>query len=303
MYKKSYLDSNEINCLYIFDSVSYRYSSNTCTKMDSKTLMHSEFEDCFLFLSNYIDSFVYSSSDSLYNINDSQFGVYTQYSYPNKIIVKQNFTMGKRYLSSKEFYYNDVFTIPKHYSKIIYSNVVYHKNIPEEFENKINHELKKVNKLNSEIEKNKSDRKKSNFITYLTNPSKISFTPILRDEKLYSLDSLISSREYTMVYFWFEGCIPCKKIKPVVDSIFLQYSRLGLEIIGLNNMDKADIISKYDNYFYNYYDYTKNYNLLKCGYPTIVIINRNSEIIARLNGADYSDIEKMKRFLDSILSN
>ncbi|NUO01834.1 MAG: TlpA family protein disulfide reductase, partial [Saprospiraceae bacterium] len=90
-----------------------------------------------------------------------------------------------------------------------------------------------------------------------------------------------------LIDFWYMSCPPCIKAMPYLQNLEKKYGPRGLKLIGINCQDienKASVARKlneigiqYTNYFIEKV-YSKTLDIK--GYPTMILLNKNREVIA-----------------------
>lgn len=119
----------------------------------------------------------------------------------------------------------------------------------------------------------------------------------------FSLDSIIRYGNITILYKWFEGCVPCAQLRPYIDTLFRTNSAKGLNIIGLNNVNPKSFLDTL-NRSYQTYMCTKTLdNKLEIkGSPTLLIFNNQNQLLARLIGYTPVSVEDLKKYIAELLS-
>lgn len=109
------------------------------------------------------------------------------------------------------------------------------------------------------------------------------------DETVESLHKLVSENRYTILDFWWNGCVPCRRFNVEMKTDYEKLQKNGVEIIGINidksrdRWEKASSIDRIEwpNYFGGHTDIGLRYQVNK--FPTYIIFNQNHEILAVLN--------------------
>lgn len=142
----------------------------------------------------------------------------------------------------------------------------------------------------------------------------------LKDKKEFTLDNIVSENiplvngdtvvlselkgKLIILDFWYRRCPPCIKLMPKLNKLYEKYKEEGVIVIGINDIDSKESITKYFNLKnYSYPSSFKNpRNLSKTvginSFPTTIIIGQNGEIIKELIGYEkgvYSKIHKIIR--------
>src|SRR5690606_5975497 len=111
------------------------------------------------------------------------------------------------------------------------------------------------------------------------NPSK---EFLLNNGKTVTLTDL--KGKVVLLDFWYRGCLPCLKAKPVLMKLQEEFKN-DLVIIGINDRDDKEDISDYYaykkniHYFSTYKTETDISKILKINaFPTFIIINQKGEI-------------------------
>ncbi|WP_430817375.1 TlpA disulfide reductase family protein [Carboxylicivirga sp. RSCT41] len=128
------------------------------------------------------------------------------------------------------------------------------------------------------------------------------------DGEWVSYDEL-KGEEVTIIDFWASWCKPCMKAMPQIDEIFKEYGSKGLAVIGVNTdgprsiskvlpLSKTlkisyPIISDIDNELLN----ELNISVL----PTLLMINKDGDIIYRHEGWTAGDEKKLVQQINSII--
>jgi thiol-disulfide isomerase/thioredoxin len=297
LFKNSKLgNGNFFKTFNIYDSISICYNDTFATKLDPKTSKYRDFEDAFIFLSNY-DSAEFFKNDSFVKLSKyklKQISFYQDDLGITDIVVLYNFSKNGL-LRSREVSFNQKNVIPKYITKTIYSNVIYSKKEKDFIKTKFEREYL----LSLQIY-NQTHLKNSVKIYYEKGIKSIDFEKlnlIQKDGVFYKVDSIVHSNKITLLYYWFYGCKPCNKIKPILYDVVQKYKTSGLEIIGLNNIDYTNQINQADSFFINYKDPIGNMKNFGSGYPLVIIVNKNGQIIGTLKGAMDDDIKRFESHL------
>ena len=88
-----------------------------------------------------------------------------------------------------------------------------------------------------------------------------------------------------LIDFWFLSCIPCLKSMPDLQKLSEKYKEVGLEVIGINWMDKDNIegvIQKIRELGINYQNYFTERKLLDYleinSYPTVILMTPDGDV-------------------------
>lgn len=103
-----------------------------------------------------------------------------------------------------------------------------------------------------------------------------------------------------LIDFWYRGCLPC--LKAIPDLISLQEEfKDDLIIIGINDFDnQKDVIDYFNFKGVNYASTYKIKSFLYkkmniVAFPTIILINRNNDIISIHSGHSSSEMKKIRK--------
>lgn len=105
-------------------------------------------------------------------------------------------------------------------------------------------------------------------------------------EKETDLDEIITKNDFTVLDFWWSGCLPCRKFNQESKEYYKTLKENGIEIISINVDDglrKWQNASKKDNIeWVNLYagansKIQTDYNVVS--FPTTIIFNRNKQLI------------------------
>lgn len=123
----------------------------------------------------------------------------------------------------------------------------------------------------------------------------------IRNQSL-SLDSIIRFGKITILYKWFEGCVPCAQIRPYIDTIYRANKEKGLNVIGVNNVNSKPFVDTINCSYQNYFCTKTLDNKLEInGSPTLLIFNNQNQLLARLNGYTQVSVEDLKTYLAELL--
>ena len=123
--------------------------------------------------------------------------------------------------------------------------------------------------------------------------------PVVGENKTIQLDDY--KGKWLLIDFWFISCKPCMTLMPRIEKIYEQYHKKGLEVIGINvdkNDERLQNFVKEKNIPYptlNCADksVSKLYNVF--GYPTVVLINPQQEIV--FIGSSAAIADDLEKFL------
>lgn len=126
--------------------------------------------------------------------------------------------------------------------------------------------------------------------------SKLNSTPSLLIFKDYSLidingneitlSEIISNNKFTVIDFWWSGCLPCRKFNKEVKQYYNQLKEKGIEIVAINvdmqnstwkNSSSKDKIEWVNLYAGKDTTILLDYNITS--FPTKIIFDRNKKII------------------------
>ncbi|MCG8581294.1 MAG: TlpA family protein disulfide reductase [Bacteroidales bacterium] len=115
--------------------------------------------------------------------------------------------------------------------------------------------------------------------------------------------------EVTLIDFWASWCKPCMKAMPEIDKIYQEYHNKGLSAIGINtdgprSISKVRPLSKTLNISYPIVSDINNELLNDLNIsvlPTLLLVNKNGEIIYRHEGWTAGDEKELVEQINSIL--
>lgn len=292
----------EVNSTILYrDSFFVKYTRNYASRKSNIWDKQSEFEEALYFLSNKSDTFKCSNGDSLVNYDNNSFNMFSffedQYG-PGSVQLEFKFdSIGN--LIKRESFYNQEYLIPKIYTTVEYFNFKHYTITPKIYTDKFKSEYKIALKS---LKKTKSIKPTTNtYSKILTNFNISNFKPIVSKGVSHNLDSIIKSNKITIVYFWFQGCGPCAKVKPILSDLYNKYQNTGLKIIGLNDVDNEEIIDSTNTSYSNYMDKNKNIEYFKIGYPQIIIFNSKGEILGKMLGYSEIGLIELKNHIEQLL--
>ena len=293
LYCKERIWSGSISETIIFDTIAYRNSKYGSIKTDPMLIL-SEFADCYYQFAT--DSFYFAEGDQFNLINNTCFEYTTSFIWEDI----KNINSFRYYFD----YHNNL-------KKVIYIQIsgtdttirkTYYTSIKRSHlvDNMVFSKIK--SRLNIAVKESKIKKvEKSELIKYKNNSSVFTNERIVIGNQSLSLDSIISKGKITILYEWFNGCLPCHEIAPHLDSIYLQYKDKGLNIVGLNNVNSRTYI---DTCTKNYesYNYKKvlDEKLSINGSPTIIIFNNENKIIGKLIGYNLVSVQDLKNYISII---
>ncbi len=292
--------------IYWMDTVAfYNFKSGTFKQKITSNNKYADFGEAFWFLHNAKDTFfmckVEDTIQLLSNNGFARIGHFENEYGPGSY--KNSYTFNDSgILIQFESFYNQKRMLPKFYSKATFSEIKYHQQVPSFIEKKIAHQLKKAWKMYNITRLKKVDT--SDYIRVNNKGSVSKLKPAYKYGKAVSLDSVIAHHKVTLVYFWFNGCVPCHQLSPYLIDIYKVYHTKGLEIIGLNNLDKESCVDTCNSQFISYFDQLKNYRTFGVkGYPTVLVFNGKGEIVGNLNGYRNFGISEMEKHIEELLSD
>lgn len=132
--------------------------------------------------------------------------------------------------------------------------------------------------------------------------------------KVFDEENWITLREipaaFTMLDFWYTSCYPCIKSIPLVNTLYQKYKDSGVQVYGINMIDdeskSRDRLKKFmrnNPMAYKTLMIDKRYNALIPleGYPTLLILDENLQVIYSETGFNENMVEEVSTFLDSRL--
>lgn len=106
-------------------------------------------------------------------------------------------------------------------------------------------------------------------------------------DKRLELEELVKSNDYTVLYFWWSGCGPCRKFnRSSTPKAYQQLKNEGIEFVSINtddsfsrwqNSSAKDSISWVNLYAGKLTGIEQNYRVR--GYPTKLVFSKNLELI------------------------
>ncbi len=249
----------------------------------------------------------------LLNPNDSLIKN-SDYSYT--LINKQNDSFFGSLYSEQTFVFNEqkimrryihVFQsdsyIKNSYSSGTYHEIRYYKSAPGQM-------LSLFAKLrdSAEYHYRKNIRKSVEFKSALKLGKTDSLLPFKSMSKLSNkrgnnFDSIIRSGRYTLLYFWFEGCVPCKRVKPLLLKLQEEYADSGLNLAGINNTDGKDFVFANETGFISFFDTGSFTSVLKInGAPVIILVDNKGYIHGRLDGYLPEEFSRLNDYIDGLFN-
>lgn len=150
-----------------------------------------------------------------------------------------------------------------------------------------------------EVELSFTKRMEINREKTLNKPAPLFELPVVNGDSTLKLEDY--KGKWVLLDFWFMGCKPCLMLMPEIEELYAQYHKKGLEILGINidsHDEKLQEFVKNKKIPYptlNSHDRTASdlYNVI--GYPTLILINPEQEVV--VNGRIY----EVKKYLEEKL--
>lgn len=303
-YKEINNKNEKYNAMYLNDSNIYEIYTKNIDSISLSDAKYFVFEDCFLFLGRTNDTLFYEKKDTINKINRNGFSIHHRFEteHGQGITYRKYLFNSHGFISQFETFLDQKYLVPKFYTMKIYSNIKYYRDIPSWINLKFIKEKSKINELL--ISKKKSqDTIPKQFYNIEHPKTQIKTNKYLyKNNEIFSFDSIIQNNKITIVYFWYFGCKPCQLIRPELESIYRENNLRGINIIGLDGIDEKSFIDTFKNGFIDFYDKEKISNQLQIdGYPTLIILNSNNEIIAKMVGFDSTGINAMRNHIELLI--
>jgi thiol-disulfide isomerase/thioredoxin len=289
--------------IYYMDTAVFLSNISETYKQNILNSKFTYFYEAFLFLHAPKDTFFKCfTGDSVKILNENSFFYSRNYDddYGPVHIESQYVFDSNGYVINYENFVNQQVMLPKYYVNTAFSEIQYYKEVPIHIKEKIERSFAAAQKnyIKSKLKKVDS----SNY--HLISSKPVHLLDIYKYDKIISLDSIVKSNKITLLYFWFDGCSPCHLLKPYLIDIYSSFHSEGLELIGLNSMDNKKFIDSCNFNFINYFDKLKNNKQLNfIGYPTVLVINKNGELLGYLEGYTELGVSKMKKHLQKLIIN
>lgn len=111
--------------------------------------------------------------------------------------------------------------------------------------------------------------------------------------------------------FWYSNCYPCKKSMPLLEQLHLKYKDKGLQLVGINPIDKNKSVEEISSLlrnngitYLNGYDYTRgtalDYQVV--AYPTLYLINKEGKIAFSSIGFDVDKFMELDNQIQLLLN-
>ncbi len=142
---------------------------------------------------------------------------------------------------------------------------------------------------------------KQNREKLMNEPAPAFELPVIGENRNVKLED--HKGKWVLLDFWFIGCKPCIQLMPEIEKLYNKYHSKGLEILGINidkNDERLQNFVREKNIPYpmlNTEDraVSKLYGII--GYPTLILINPQQEVVVISNGINQIE-EYLKKSLE-----
>ncbi|MBK9257645.1 MAG: TlpA family protein disulfide reductase [Saprospiraceae bacterium] len=113
-------------------------------------------------------------------------------------------------------------------------------------------------------------------------------------------------KRYVVLYFWFEGCIHCKNVGPVIEKFYKMNKRQDITYLGVDTMskNKKSLLKAIERNHYDFPNYRYNEgvkDLTVNGAPMVKIYdNVQNKILEQLLGGNPEYESKFSKLIDSL---
>lgn len=113
-------------------------------------------------------------------------------------------------------------------------------------------------------------------------------------------------KRYVVLYFWFEGCIHCKHVGPVIEKFYKLNKRQDITYLGVDTMskNKKSLLKSIKSNHYDFPNYRYNEgvkDLTVNGAPLVIIYdNIKNRILEQLLGGNPDYEIKFSKLIDSL---
>lgn len=113
--------------------------------------------------------------------------------------------------------------------------------------------------------------------------------------------------KYTLIDFWYTGCIPCRKNFPGLDSLYNEFKE-KVEFLGVNTKDMGsrkafamETLKLFNIPYVNVFYSDQDARLAGIWvYPTILVIDRSGKVLKIVEGHSPSWVAEMRAFLNAL---
>jgi len=113
-------------------------------------------------------------------------------------------------------------------------------------------------------------------------------------------------KRYVVLYFWFEGCIHCKHVGPVIEKFYKSNKRQDITYLGVDTMskNKKSLLASIKGNQYDFPNYRYNEgvkDLTVNGAPMVIIYdNLQNKILEQLLGGNPENETNFSKLIDSL---
>ncbi len=107
------------------------------------------------------------------------------------------------------------------------------------------------------------------------------------------------NNKVTILDFWFINCPPCKKATPYIQKIYEEYKHQGVEVIGVNPIDRTDFVNNYNTKNKVTFPtvYTPKETCVSLGavnFPVIYVLDSQQKVVHAQTGFSEFDADLIK---------
>jgi thiol-disulfide isomerase/thioredoxin len=160
-------------------------------------------------------------------------------------------------------------------------------------------------------------RQRSNSPEYLskfpTRKMRLDHNKTLSLDEVSMIDSLDVNhrlgdidKRYVVLYFWFEGCIHCKHVGPVIEKFYKMNKRQDITYLGVNSMskNKKSLLASIKGNHYDFPNYRYNEGVkdfaVNAAPMVIIYDNVQNKIVEQIVGGDTKFEAKFLKLIDSL---